>query len=52
MGLPQVAPDPIVPEPVLEISGGYCGIPNRPGLGAAVDLEAVDKHAISRITVE
>ena len=52
MGLPQVAPDPIAPEPVLEISGGYCGIPIRPGLGAAVDLKAVDKHAISRITVE
>jgi L-alanine-DL-glutamate epimerase-like enolase superfamily enzyme len=51
MGLPQVAPDPIAPEPVLELSDGYCSIPNRPGLGAAIDLKAVDKHAMSRITV-
>lgn len=52
MGLPQIAPDPIAPEPVMDLSDGYCTIPNRPGLGADIDLKAVDKHAIRRISVE
>jgi len=52
MGLPQLAPDPIAPEPIMELSDGYCTIPNRPGLGAAIDIQAVDRHAISRISVE
>ncbi len=52
MGLPQIAPDPIAPEPVMTLSGGFCTIPDRPGLGAEIDVRAVDKHAISRISVE
>jgi muconate cycloisomerase len=52
MGLPQLAPDPIAPDPVVELADGYCTIPDRPGLGAAVDIRAVDKHAVSRISVE
>jgi L-alanine-DL-glutamate epimerase-like enolase superfamily enzyme len=52
MGLPQLAPDPIAPEPILDLADGYCTIPGRPGLGAEVDLRAVDKHAVSRISVE
>jgi muconate cycloisomerase len=52
MGLPQLARDPIAPEPILDLADGYCTIPGRPGLGAEVDLRAVDKHAVSRISVE
>jgi len=52
MGLPQLAPDPIAPEPVVQLKDGYCTIPNRPGLGADIDIQAVDRHAVSRISVE
>jgi len=52
MGLPQLAPDPIAPEPVVQLADGYCMIPDRPGLGADIDIRAVDKHAVSRISVE
>lgn len=52
MGLPQIAPDPIAPEPILDLADGYCTIPDRPGLGAEIDMRAVDKHAVSRISVE
>ena len=52
MGLPQVAPDPIAPEPVMTIADGYCTIPDKPGLGAEVDEAAVEKHAMRRIRVD
>ena len=51
MGLPQVAEDPIVPDPVMEIVGGECTVPTGPGLGGVVDDAAVKKHAIDRIRV-
>ncbi|MEM9683418.1 MAG: enolase C-terminal domain-like protein, partial [Pseudomonadota bacterium] len=52
IGLPQVAEDPIAPEPLLELSGGCCTIPDGPGLGPTIDLSAVNRHAVSRIVVE
>ncbi len=51
MGLPQVAEDPIVPDPVMEIVDGNCTVPTGPGLGGVVDEVAVEKHAIERIRV-
>ena len=49
MGLPQVAPDPIAPELVIEIADGRCTVPQKPGLGADIDEAAVAKHAMERI---
>jgi muconate cycloisomerase len=52
MGLPEVAPDPIAPDPVIPLCNGECPVPSGPGLGAVVDETAVDKHAIERIRLQ
>lgn len=53
MGLPAIWEDPIVANRPIDIRpGGVCNVPQGPGLGAEMDLEGIDRHALARIVVD
>lgn len=51
MGLPSACEDPIVKNRPVDAKGGFCNVPQLPGLGCEVDEAAVKKHSLAHAVV-
>jgi muconate cycloisomerase len=50
-GLGPAGPDPLVAECPFKIEDGYVQVPDGPGLGVAIDEQALERHTLSKRVV-
>ncbi|MBN9472549.1 MAG: hypothetical protein ABS43_16695 [Bordetella sp. SCN 67-23] len=51
-GLNTTAPDPLVPQTDFVVRDGHVDVPTGPGLGVAIDDEALRRHTLLHATVQ